>query len=231
MQDRRRITMMGMPIDAVTEHEAVATILGELDGGAGGWVITPNLDQLRQYVNEPELQRFYSQASLVLADGMPLLWASRIIGTRLPERVPGSGLIWSLTAGAASTGKSIFLLGGNPGTAGAAAKALLAKHPRLQVAGTLCPPVGFEKEAGEMEKIREHLRAVRPDIVYVGLGFPKQESVIEQIRGELPAAWFLGIGVSFSFVSGEIGRAPDWMQRIGLEWMHRLLQEPKRLFK
>jgi len=231
MGERRRITLMDMPIDAITERDAVAHILAELQSGVGGWVITPNLDQLRQFVKKPEVQRYYAEASLVLADGMPLVWAGWILGRRLPERVPGSAMIWSLTAGAAREGRSIFLLGGNEGSAAAAAEELLAKHPDLKVAGTYCPPVGFEKDAGQMELIRERLREVRPDIVYVGLGFPKQEKVIEEVRGELPGAWFLGIGVSFSFVSGEIGRAPAWMQRLGMEWMHRLVQEPKRLFK
>src|SRR6185369_10844447 len=112
-----------------------------------------------------------------------------------------------------------------------AAKTLLEKNPSLKIAGTYWPPPGFDKSDQEIVKIVEALAAAQPDIVFVALGSPKQEHLIERIRGELPGAWWLGVGISFSFVCGNVRRAPRWMQLIGLEWVHRFLQEPRRLFK
>lgn len=140
-------------------------------------------------------------------------------------------MIYSLTAAAAEAGLSVFFLGGNPGAADRTAAILSERNSGLKVAGTLCPPIGFEKDEKQMEAIRSRLIATEPGIVYVGLGFPKQERLIQQLRADLPRAWFLGIGISFSFVSGEVKRAPIYMQRLGLEWFHRLTQEPGRLFK
>jgi N-acetylglucosaminyldiphosphoundecaprenol N-acetyl-beta-D-mannosaminyltransferase len=220
-----------MPIDPVTESQAIRHILDRLAAGRGGWVITPNLDHLRLYHQRPQLRPMYEDADLVLADGMPLLWASRLQKTPLPQRVAGSELIYSLTSAAATAGRSVFLLGGNPGAADAAAATLTRLHPKLKIAGTHCPPMGFEKNPDHIRQIIDALTQSRPDIVYVGLGFPKQERLIETLRPALPAAWFLGIGVSFSFVAGQIRQAPIWIRRAGLEWIHRMLQEPTRLFR
>ena len=221
---------MGMVIDSVTEGEAISAVLDGVDAGRGGWVVTPNLDHLRRFCRASGVREIFEQADLVLADGMPLVWASRLQRTPLPERVAGSDLIGSLTAEAARRGRSIFLLGGNPGTAEMAARRLRESNPALKLAGTLCPPVGFEPEPAELERVTTALYAAQPDIVYVGLGFPKQERLIAQIKHRFPTVWFVGVGVSLSFVSGEIARAPRWMRRLGLEWVHRLAQEPRRLF-
>jgi N-acetylglucosaminyldiphosphoundecaprenol N-acetyl-beta-D-mannosaminyltransferase len=162
---------------------------------------------------------------------MPLVWASRLQGTPLPARVAGSDLISSLSAAAAGEGRSIFLLGGDNGTAQAAANVLRDRYPQLVIAGTLCPPLGFENDEAAMRRITAVLEAARPDIVYVALGSPKQERLIDRIRPALPKAWWLGVGVSFSFLCGEVKRAPLWMRNWGLEWIHRLAQEPRRLFR
>jgi N-acetylglucosaminyldiphosphoundecaprenol N-acetyl-beta-D-mannosaminyltransferase len=226
-----RIRMLGMPISAVTEAQAVGYVIASLGAGRGGWVITPNLDQLRLYRKDVKLRAMYEASELVVADGMPIIWASQLQRTPLPERVAGSSMIVTLTAAAAVAGRSVFFLGGNPCAAERAAAELSERNPGLKVAGTYCPAFGFEKDLAEMERIRAMLAAAAPDIVYVGLGFPKQERLIEQLRSTLPQAWFLGIGISFSFVAGEVKRAPRWMQRLGLEWVHRMAQEPGRLLK
>ena len=108
---------------------------------------------------------------------------------------------------------------------------LTERYPGLRVAGTLSPPFGFEASPEWHERIERALRDAAPDIVYVGLGFPKQERLIVSLRRGFPDTWFVSCGISFSFVSGEIHRAPLLVQRLGLEWMHRLLQEPRRLFR
>jgi len=121
------------------------------------------------------------------------------------------------------------MLGGNPGVAEQAAGKLVEINPDLRVAGTLCPPVGFERDPGWRERIVQMLRNTKPGIVFVALGFPKQERLIAELRAELPSAWFIGCGAALSFVAGEFERAPRLIQRAGLEWLHRLVQEPRRL--
>lgn len=226
-----RVRVFGMPLSIVTEPQVVDHIVRSALIKHGGWVITPNLDHLRLFRKNPALRPMFEAAELVTADGMPLVWASRLQRTPLPQRVSGSALIHSLTDAAAREGLSVFFLGGNPSAAERTAEQLRQNNPALTVAGTSCPPPGFDQDPQQIEAIRQQLLAAGPDIVFVGLGFPKQERLIEQLRASLPAAWFLGIGISFSFVSGEVKRAPLWMQRAGLEWLHRLIQEPGRLGK
>ncbi|HEX6457339.1 MAG TPA: WecB/TagA/CpsF family glycosyltransferase [Thermoleophilaceae bacterium] len=229
MSVHKRVSLMGMEIDHVTESEAVAAIRESLSAGRGGWVITPNLEHLRRFCKEPNLQRYFAQADLVLADGMPLVWASRLRGTPLPARVAGSDLIWSLSMEAARAGRSVFVLGGTREAGWEAARRLRDRCPGLRIAGMVYPPHGFENDPAAMDQLVETLALVKPDIVYVGLGFPKQEAVIAHLREHLPETWFLGIGISIGFVGGAVARAPQWMQRCGLEWLHRLAQEPRRL--
>ena len=124
----------------------------------------------------------------------------------------------------------MFLLGGNPGTAESAARELAERSPGLHVAGTLCPPFGFEADEAALLAIERALAESSPDIVYVGLGFPKQERLIVRLRKRFPGVWFVSCGITFSFVAGEMRRAPVVLQRLGLEWLHRLVQEPRRLF-
>jgi N-acetylglucosaminyldiphosphoundecaprenol N-acetyl-beta-D-mannosaminyltransferase len=224
-----RIDLMGLPVDPVTGEDAVGTVATGLERGRGGWVITPNLDHLRSYRRRPELRGHFHAADLVLADGMPLIWASRLQATPLPERVAGSDLIWSLSREAARRGASVYLVGGNPGSAEAAARVLREAAPGLEVAGAHSPPMGFLDNTDERRRTEADVAAAAPDIVYVGLPLDKQVELIPRLRRHLPDAWFLGLGISFSFVCGEVSRAPRWMRASGLEWIHRLAQEPRRL--
>jgi N-acetylglucosaminyldiphosphoundecaprenol N-acetyl-beta-D-mannosaminyltransferase len=225
----RRVWMMGVPIDAVTQRQVVNRVFAALDWGQGGSVVTPNLEILRQSREDTDLKRLIRAADLVLADGMPLVWASRLAGDRVPERVAGSDLIVPLAQMAARAGRSVFLLGGSPGTAEAAAEHLCEQAPGLRIAGTLCPPFGFEHSDEEVAAIRAAIVAAKPDIVLVALGAPKQERLIEILREDHPQAWYLGIGMALGFLSGEVRRAPAVLQKTGLEWMHRLAHEPGRL--
>jgi N-acetylglucosaminyldiphosphoundecaprenol N-acetyl-beta-D-mannosaminyltransferase len=225
------INLHGVRLHSVTEVATVRHILDSLDQGRGGVVVTPNLDHLRRCSKDVNFAALVAEADLVVADGMPLVWASKLQRTPLPERVAGSNLISSLSEGAAARGRSLFLLGGAPGTAEGAAEILRKRYPGIRIAGTYCPNVGFEKNTRVMGELHNLLTASKADIVYVALGSPKQERLIARLKHLLPNAWWLGVGNSFSFLCGHVRRAPMWMQTSGLEWVHRLSQEPRRLFK
>lgn len=233
---RKRVDLMGLPVDQLTEQATIDTVVQAVSAGRGGCLFTPNLHHMRAFATggDGAVYRRSSQlpgARLVVADGMPLIWASRLRGTPLPERVAGSNLIWSLTGAAAERGASIFLLGGNPGAAEACADRMREEFPDVRIAGLMSPPHGFEKDERALDEIVATLTAAAPDIVYLALGFPKQEELALQLAPQMPTTWFVGVGISFSFVSGEVQRAPRWMQATGLEWLHRLVQEPRRLFR
>jgi N-acetylglucosaminyldiphosphoundecaprenol N-acetyl-beta-D-mannosaminyltransferase len=222
---------MGLRLAALSERETIECVLGALAEGRGGWICTANLDILRQWRNSAEVRALVSKADLVVADGMPLIWAGGLQGSPFPQRVAGSALVSTLAAAAGQAGASIFLLGGNPGTADAAGLVLAERNPGLRVAGTMCPPFGFERDPAWQDRLERSLRDAAPDIVYVGLGFPKQERLIVSVRNTFPQTWFISCGVSFSFLAGEFPRAPGVVQRLGLEWLHRMAHEPKRLYR
>jgi N-acetylglucosaminyldiphosphoundecaprenol N-acetyl-beta-D-mannosaminyltransferase len=224
-----QVELMGLPLDGLTLDGAVDHLIGESAAGRGGYVMTPNLDNLYALTRDPALMDRALAAELRVADGMPLVWASRIKRRPLPGRVAGSDLILALTERIARTGDRLFLLGGEPGTADRAAAELCHRAPGLSVAGTHCPPFGYEQRPADLAEIHHRLRAADPAFVYVGLPFPKASGLIAELRQALPCTWFLGLGISFSFVCGDVQRAPRWMQSIGLEWAHRLRQEPRRL--
>ncbi len=225
----RHVRLMGARIAAVTEADAVRAIIAATTGRRGHWTITANLDHLRRYQREPTARGLIDEADLVLADGVPLIWASRLAGAALPERVAGSDIIWSISQAASRSDATVFLLGGDPGVADRAAQVLRARYAGLRVVGTLCPPVGFEADERTLERIGREVLAAAPQIVFVGLGFPKQDLLIKRLRSVLPGTSFIGVGISLSFVAGEVSRAPRWTRSLCLEWAYRLLQEPRRL--
>lgn len=218
--------LMGAPMGVVTEAHAVHAIIAAAEAGEGHWTITANLDHLRRYHRHPAEQSLIDEADLVVADGMPLIWASRLAGEPLPERVSGSRMVWSICEIAAVQGQSVFLLGGDPGVAERAASIFQARYPGLEIAGTACPRLGFENDPHELERIRREVTAAAPRIVFVALGFPKQDLLIRALRGSVPHASFLGVGISLSYVTGDVPRAPDWICELGLEWAYRLSREP-----
>lgn len=223
------MSFMGIRVHACAPHQVLDRIFAALEWGLGGWVITANLHILRQMVRDPEMRSFGREADLVVADGMPLVWASRLAGERRLQRVAGSSLVYPLCEMAARAGRSVYFLGGDPGAAQTAARTLGERYPRLDVAGWCCPDYGFDKDPEQVEAVRAELRARRPDIVLVCLGAPKQERLIRVLREDLPSSWFLGLGISLGFISGQLRRAPESLQKLGLEWLHRMMQEPRRL--
>jgi N-acetylglucosaminyldiphosphoundecaprenol N-acetyl-beta-D-mannosaminyltransferase len=230
-----RVHLDGTGFDRITEGEVVAVVREAIAAGRGGRIITPNIDILRQAQVNKRVRAYLDDADLIVADGMPLVWASRLTGTPLPERVAGSSLIWSLSEGLGRDRRSVFVIGGNPATPDApdgatrASRRLAEACPGLRIAGTLCPEYGFERDRAVYDEFCAAVAEAQPDLVFVGLGFPKQEKVITRLRAGLPNAWFIGCGAAVNFVAGDVDRAPRWMQRAGLEWAHRLGSEPRRL--
>ena len=225
------VNLRGMPIHAVTMKQTVDFLINSSLEKIGGWVVTPNLDILRRYSKSHSFRNLIASSTLSVPDGMPLLWASRVKGAPLPERVNGTDLMVHVCEAAAKSGQSVFFLGGNPGSAEHAAAELKGRYPGLEVAGCHCPDFGFEKDVENIVEIGEILAASGADIVFVGLGSPKQDVLINMLRLKLPHVWWLGVGISFSFVAGELPRAPEWAKKSGLEWLYRLVAEPKRLAK
>jgi N-acetylglucosaminyldiphosphoundecaprenol N-acetyl-beta-D-mannosaminyltransferase len=224
-------SIMGLPFHRLDHPTLIRVFQEGVRERNGGWIVTPNLDILRQFTSCPESRELILEATHRMADGQPIVWASRLVGRPVPERVPGSDLVVSLPEAAAQAGLSVFLLGGNPGAAAAAAAQLEAECPGLEPVGSYCPPFGFEDDPAELRRIKETVLGARPGLVLIGLGFPKQERLIRLLRTEMPETWFVGVGISLSFLAGEQPRAPAAFQRLGIEWVHRLVHEPRRLFR
>jgi N-acetylglucosaminyldiphosphoundecaprenol N-acetyl-beta-D-mannosaminyltransferase len=220
--------LMGAPMAVVTEAHAVHAIVAAAEAGEGHWTITANLDHLRRYNDDARERELIGEADLVVADGMPLIWASRLAGEPLPERVAGSSMVWSICEIASTSGLSLFLLGGDPGVADRAAAVFAETYPGLRIAGTACPSWGFEHDELELGRLQRQVVEAQPQIVFVALGFPKQDPLIRSLRKALPQTSFLGVGISLSYATGDVSRAPEWICQLGMEWAYRLAQEPTR---
>ena len=227
-----RVKLFGIEVDNLNMDEAIEEIekIILLNNGYK-YVVTPNVDHIVKLQVESDFKNVYKDAALVLADGQPLVWASRILNCKLKEKVSGSDLFPILCSKAAEKGYKVFFLGGNLGVAAKAAEELTNKNLGLKVCGTYSPPYGFENDETENDKINKMLLKANPDILFVGLGAPKQENWIYNNKEKYKVAVSLGIGASFDFEAKTIKRAPRWVQNSGLEWFYRFTCEPKRLFK
>jgi N-acetylglucosaminyldiphosphoundecaprenol N-acetyl-beta-D-mannosaminyltransferase len=227
-----RINVCGAGVDPCGMAEAVRRIVERAEkGGPPALVVTPNAHHVALLQDVAEFRAVYRSAWLSVPDGMSLVWASRLLGTPLPEKVSGIDLFVQVCAAAAGTGLRIFLLGGRPGAADEAARVVEARFPGLRIAGTYCPPLGFEEDAEEGERALVAVRDAAPHILFVALGAPKQELWMYENRERLGVPVSLGVGATFDFVAGMIRRAPKWMQNNGMEWLYRAGTEPRRLGK
>jgi exopolysaccharide biosynthesis WecB/TagA/CpsF family protein len=226
-----RVTLFGVTIDNVTAAEAVDRVSVLLENGSQHYVTTPNTDHVVRLQKDTALRQAHAEASLVLADGWPVVQACRILGRPLKGRVTGADLLPSVCEMGAKSGRSLYILGGMDGVAERAAHNLRARYPGLRIAGTYSPPFGFERDADECRRIAERIDRARPDILAIGLGCPKQELWIAKHRHEMQFGVALCIGAAIDFAAGNLSRAPQWMQHNGLEWLYRLAQEPGRLWK
>jgi N-acetylglucosaminyldiphosphoundecaprenol N-acetyl-beta-D-mannosaminyltransferase len=230
----RRISMFGMSIDALRMGEVIDQIYEWVANpdGVCRFVVTPNVDHAVMFQHHEGLKRAYDEAALVLADGMPVLWASRLLRRSLPERVPGSDLVPALFGEAGPRRcLKVFLLGAGPGVADRAARQIQDTWPAVQVVGTYSPAPGFENQPQQNQHIVQRITAAAPDLLVVGLGAPKQELWLAAHRHELRVPVALAVGATIDFLAGEKKRAPRWMRLVGLEWLHRMASEPRRLVR
>lgn len=227
------IELLGMRVAVIDSRGLLDHMFDALRRGQGGWIVTANLDIVRRAVLDSDARGLYDAADLRVADGMPLVWASQLRGKPLPERVAGSTLSSELAEYAARENRSIYLLGGDPGAAEACRDVLCQRHPSLNIVGCSSPRVSSPATTEQIDAIEETIRACGedPDIILVGLGSPKQEYAIQKLKQRYPRAWLMGVGITFSFIAGHQARAPKWMRRVGAEWVHRMVQDPKRLVR
>ncbi len=229
----RKLIVLGVPIDDLTMDAALkrleAFIAAGRQNGRTHQLATVNADFVVNSLHDPELRRILQQSDMATPDGMPLVWAARLLGMPLEGRVTGADMVPALAELAAQKGYSIFFLGARPGVAAQAAEILAERNPGLKVAGVLSPPPAsvLDMDAAIVEEVK----AARPDILLVAFGNPKQEKWISMHAPYLQIPVAIGIGGTLDMITGTTRRAPLWMQRTGFEWLYRLAQEPGRLWK
>src|SRR5882672_2502311 len=219
------IAMLGVPFDNVTTTEAMELIERMIASRRPHYLITANVDFLVQAREDVELRRIFFDADLVLCDGTPLLWASRLLGNPLPERVAGADLVPLLIRLAAERGYRLFLLGATPASSSQAVAKLTAAYPNLIIAGHYSPPFNKLLEM-DHEEIARRIREAKPDLLFVSFGCPKQEKWIAMHYRALGVPVAAGVGATIDFLAGNFKRAPVWMRRSGFEWVYRMAQEP-----
>lgn len=224
------LSILGVPFDNVTTDQTLEAISGMIASRKPHYIATANVDFTALAMYDEDLRHILLDAHLVVCDGMPLVWASRWLGNALPERVAGSDLVPKLLAIAEEKNWSVYFLGGQQDVAAKAVQKVQERHPKLKIAGVMSPPF---KPLHEMDHatICADIHATKPDLLFVSFGCPKQEKWIAMNYQRAGAPVTIGVGATIDFLAGHIQRAPLWMQKIGLEWLYRLLQEPRRLFK
>lgn len=226
--DPRTLVLFGIPFHDVDMRETLARIENLIARRRPSYLVTANLDFAAQASEDVELQRIMVEAELVLCDGTPLVWASKLAGQPLRERVAGSDLVPQLAARAEAKGYKIFLLGGQPEVLERAAQNLMAKHPKLPPVQFFSPPFAALHEL-DNPTIMQRLQVAKPDILLVAFGCPKQEKWILMHYRKLGIPCCIGVGATVDFLAGKVSRAPGWIGKLGLEWVYRMVQEPGRL--
>jgi N-acetylglucosaminyldiphosphoundecaprenol N-acetyl-beta-D-mannosaminyltransferase len=226
---RELIVITGIPIDNLTMEQTLDYVTKFIASGQPHQVATVNADFIVRAWDDLELRHILQDADLLTADGMPLVWGARLLGVPLAGRVTGADLVPALAQRGAKLGWRFYFLGARPGIAARAAQILTANHSTLQIVGIDSPPQStiFDMEPGMIERIRQ----AHPDILLVAFGNPKQEKWIHMNLRQMGVPVCIGVGGTFDFIAGEVQRAPLWMQRSGLEWLYRLLQEPRRMWR
>jgi N-acetylglucosaminyldiphosphoundecaprenol N-acetyl-beta-D-mannosaminyltransferase len=218
-------------VHASSFDEMLEAIVGSVYSGESHYVVTPNAQHVVLLAEDKHLRTTYADAAFVLPDGISLILAGRFLGQNIQHRISGVDMFEALCRRAAREGLRVFLLGGRPGSAEKAVENLRAKTPGLIVSGICCPPMGFENNPEEQGKVEAQIRAARPHLLFVALGAPKQEYWMYDHARSLGVPIAMGVGGSFEMVGGIVNRAPGWVQNMGIEWLYRLVREPRRLWR
>lgn len=226
-----RREFMNTYIDDVTKEEAIEHIEYCINNRIIGQIITPNVDQIVRLEWDEYFRKICENCELLLVDGHPLLWTAKLYGQPFKEKICGSDLVPILCSMAAQKGYSVFFLGAAPGVAQLAVDNLLKQNPSLKIAGVYSPPLGFEKNPKEINDINLMLKASKADMLFVGMGVPKQDIFIYENMHIYDIPMSFSIGGTIDFIAGKQKRAPKWMRKIGFEWLYRLICNPKRMFK
>ncbi len=232
-----RVSFGAAPVDAVGMEQATQWLLRELQErqvrGAEEplQIMGPNAFLVTLAARNASFAKALERADLCLADGMSVVWGSRLLGSYVPERVPGGEFMERMCALCAEHGLSVYLLGGLPGAAVGAAEKLMERYPGLRIAGTDCPAPGFEQKETANQTVLARIVAARPDLLCVALGAPKQEIWMLDECPTLPVGAAMSVGAAFDTLAGLRKRAPAWTHNIGAEWLYRLAMEPRRLWK
>jgi N-acetylglucosaminyldiphosphoundecaprenol N-acetyl-beta-D-mannosaminyltransferase len=224
----QRITLMGCQIDNLSMEETLCTIEGLIQSGQPHQHVVVNVDKLVKASRDPELQRIINECALVNVDGMPVVWASRLLGRPLKERVAGVDLFEALMRRAGDKGWRVFLLGAREDVVSAVAETYRRKYPQLQLAGWRN---GYWQGEAEEAAVVDLIRASRADLLFVAISSPKKEQFLGRYQGAMRIPFAMGVGGTFDVAIGRVRRAPLWMQHAGLEWFYRFLQEPRRMFR
>lgn len=211
--------------------EVVQTIEALIKGNEKSYVVAVNVDVIMKIEADPYLKEIIDNADITLVDGKPLIWISKLHKNAVSVKISGSDLVPVLCSRAAKAGHTIFIIGGKDGIAERARKRLEKKNPDIRIVGTYAPPLGFENDEAEIDKINEIITKAHPDLLIACFGCPKQEKWIYENYRKYDAKVSLCAGATVDFLAGSVKRAPRWMSEHGLEWFYRFLQEPRRMFK
>lgn len=222
------VAILGVPFHNVTMDETIAFVDEKIRDRGFHQIATANVDFLVHAIRDKEMQQILCSCDLVIPDGMPILWGSRLLGSPLKQRVCGVDLVPRLAELCAREGHSMFFLGASEQNSFRAAENLKQRYPGLRIAGRYSPPV-MPLDLMNHEDILRRIERAKPDILLVAMGNPKQEKWLAMHRHRLNVPICIGIGGSIDFVAGAVKRAPRWMQSTGLEWFYRMMQEPRRL--
>ena len=228
---KNRMPFMNTYLDNISAAEAMEYIDNWIESRKTGRIITPNCDHIVQIEKKPALKPVWDSAELLLADGHPLLWFAKWYKTPLKEKINGSSFTPELCRRAAEKGYSVFLLGAGPGVAEKAADNLRKDYPGIHISGTFSPSFGFEKKPEEVRKINTMLKESGTDILILGLGSPKQEIFSYENVEQYQIPVTINAGATIDFLAGNKKRAPKWMVDNGLEWLYRMVKEPRRVGK
>lgn len=222
-----RVEVMGLPVDSLTAGETVQRILEHVQSGSGCLQhVVLNAAKVVEAHSNPELRAAIEGCDLVNADGMSVVWASRFLGNPLPERVAGVDLMERLVAAAAQVGSSIYLLGARPEIVEEVARRLQALHPSLRIAGK---QHGYWQPEEE-QRVVDDIASSDAHMLFVAMPSPRKEQFLAAHKEAMAVPFVMGVGGTFDVIAGHTRRAPGWMQRAGLEWGYRLIQEPRRMF-